>query len=133
MGLYLASAEAGGYYAGELVLTPLSFPIPLAEPIVEESNVKFVPLVGGSPPPAPPECENPDSPGDATVNNPEADPGYLCIYEETNEGNALSYASPSGPGGHAVGRLGTFIAFEVGSPTGFSKGTWAVTAPLAGP
>lgn len=67
-----------------------------------------------------------ECPGSAAA--PEAQPGALCIYTETESGIFVNLA-------YAVEKLtapssfGTALPFEVGSTAGaFARGTWAVTA-----
>jgi Collagen triple helix repeat (20 copies) len=122
-GVYAAGAEAGGFFLEELIFKELSFPIPLAAGI-EADHVK---IVTGS---APAECENASHPGLASEANPEAAPGYLCIFQDIIKG--LTFEEASAPGGvNAVGTAGTLLAYSV-SPTAteaYTRGSWAVTAP----
>jgi hypothetical protein len=106
----------------------LSFGVPLAAPL-PASNVKYVTA-------ATTEC-----PGSAA--DPQAEEGFLCVYEESHTTFAGSY-SPSihnpaskievgGPGSGifaaapGAGRAGALLVN--GSFAGIAYGTWAVTAP----
>jgi hypothetical protein len=101
--------------AGAEVLTPFSFPIPLAGELQHKVYVSRV--------------SNPDPthcPGNET--SPEAAPGYLCVYEEALSGklNAPSiHDSSSGPN-----NPGGFLDFVVNTEGSvFGDGSFAVTAP----
>lgn len=65
-----------------------------------------------------------------TAANPEAQTGYLCIYEAAvlNRGASRIFA-PGGGGVQGAGREGAIVEINGdGDPTVFSYGTWAVTS-----
>jgi Collagen triple helix repeat (20 copies) len=107
-------------------LFPISFPIPLAAAI-PTSDVSII-EVGGI---VPPVCQNPTHSGTATVENPEAGPGELCVYETVNPESLSLTAFQSGKFG--IGSPGAGVSGAVLAP-GLSEfstrlyGTWAVTA-----
>jgi hypothetical protein len=71
-----------------------------------------------------PECDNGAAPA-ASPENPEADPGYLCVF-------AASGQEPTGVGkpGSSTGDQGaSATGGAIQSFLGVSTGTWAVTAP----
>lgn len=108
-----------GYWAlepmtkeGGQALSALSYPIPLAAPIQQSSNLHY--LKAGEGPTQ--EC-----PGSA--NNPQAAPGQLCIYALNESGLTTAIVGPqSTAGGLLIG-----IFEEVNEPGAF--GSFAVTAP----
>lgn len=108
----------GAFIAGEQVV-PISFSIPLAAAIGPAKAV----VVEGTPGA---ECDN--GSGEASsASNPEADPGYLCVFVGLAEGTA------------AVGGVFNPIVFSSGASksgalvyvagSGAVAGTFAVTAP----
>ncbi len=109
----------------------ISFAIPLAAPL-DDSHVKYAPNAG----PLPTECENPAHAGTASAANPEASPGYLCVYGGLISGNldvsAMEILTPSGfgPGADVSG---TLLLQEIEASEAYGNGTWAVTAPVPGP
>jgi hypothetical protein len=124
-----------GAWAGtahEIGPLPISFDIPLAAP-VSEADTKIVPF--GST--APPECENSEHPGTASVENPEARPGFLCVYVWITPNSAIGGIEPTGfneaVAHMAAGTTGAFVILETTSTAdeshGTARGTWAVTAP----
>lgn len=123
---FLGSEEGNGVVFGAAVAA-ISFPIPLAEPLGED-EVIFI-LKNASPPA---ECENTEHAGTASIENPEAAPGFLCVFEA--EFNATEHQLTEiskvtlAPG---AGVAGATIAQEVTGAGAFSRGTWAVTAPEA--
>ncbi len=109
----------------ELAQGAISFSIPLANPLDEEHGI-YVPVGHG----APAECENSEHPGTAAVTNPEAAPGFLCVYAAKAfnlEGARMEFQVP-GAGG-AADVSGTLAAQEVTGAEALGWGTWAVTAP----
>jgi hypothetical protein len=77
----------------------------------------YVPIVG----PAPAQC-----PG--TVNDPQALPGNLCVYE--NVANGVTGVLIDFPAGTGSARFGAIVQGNTaGSVDAVVKGTWAVTAP----
>lgn len=130
-GTYLISSETGtGVFLG-YALTSISFPIPLAQPI-GEANVIWVTTTT-----IPNSCKNPDHPGEAGPGNPEAAPGFLCIYT----GVSVNMNKEPGVGLLTLNadqqRSGITIAAlpeeEEAAPTpqSYTEGTWAVTAPAS--
>jgi hypothetical protein len=117
---------AGAVY--EVGPVAISFNIPLAAPI-DESHTKVIPE-GGTPPA---ECENPGHAGTASVENPEAKPGFLCIYVEITPESAVKEIEAPGTDIEGAGTTGTFVILETTSTFGEEhakgRGTWAVTAP----
>jgi hypothetical protein len=124
-------------------IAQISFPIPLAA-VLDSAHVKIVDLAPS------PECENSEHPGTASTKNPEAKPGYLCVYvTEFWDGTALlengeGFAEAITKAGRKSGVLGEeaqvgastagamlTLAAESSTSraalTGF--GTFAVTAP----
>jgi hypothetical protein len=70
----------------------------------------------------PPECENTEHSGAADPTNPEADPGFLCVF-------ASSGNPPFGALDPGTGEIGADVAGGLLFAQGFAQGTWAVTAP----
>jgi hypothetical protein len=67
---------AFGGIGGEIFfLAAVSFQLPLSAEL-DSTHVKGIKL-GGT---VPAECEDPEHPGTAGPANPEADPGYLCVF-----------------------------------------------------
>jgi hypothetical protein len=110
---------------GALAL-PLSFPIPLSAPI-PASNVKKI-AVEATPPA---ECDN--GAGEAaSAENPEADPGYLCVFVgvDTNETPPTMVIFKTGAVFIEGASKGGAILVTFGGETGASLwGSFAVTAP----
>jgi hypothetical protein len=104
------------------LFTTISFPIPLKEPI-DAAHIKLLPQF-----PVPAECNG-------TVENPKAQPGYLCIYQGgESAGTFRERVEP--PGSlfseelSGTGTSGARLRFE--PPTeefAFANGSFAVTAP----
>jgi hypothetical protein len=70
------------------------------------------------------ECENTAHSGTASTANPEADPGYLCIYAAS--GRPISALKPGGGGG--AGFSGAFVS-SINTSEENNSGSFAVTAP----
>ncbi len=107
----------GGVTAG----LPLSFDIPLAAPITEASHT----IIND---PTNEHCENEEHAGTAGAANPEADPGYLCVYAGALAGATLVQVQDPATFGLGASVSGAILlvseaegGFHVGS------GTWAVT------
>jgi hypothetical protein len=73
-----------------------------------------------------PECENPSHPEVASAANPEADPGYLCVFAGSGSGRPTAAFKPVGGAGASTS--GAILA-NVSPETGENFGTFAVTAP----
>jgi hypothetical protein len=115
-GVYASGTTNENTTAGDIISDSISFPFPLAS-----APTAQVVLAGT----APPNC-----PG--TVSDPQAAPGFLCVYVGTNAGvsgpNVLG--TDENPG---TSRFGVVIR-ATGTSTSasanlLSVGTWAVTAP----
>ncbi|HEX5610071.1 MAG TPA: hypothetical protein VFX45_08270 [Solirubrobacterales bacterium] len=108
----------------------ISFSIPLAAPL-DGQHVKKVGV--GKTPPA--ECDN--GSGEApSAANPEADPGFLCVFVASfeNGGSAGAVSDPltGGSGAAKTGAvlfIGTTGGLEPSAPPDTGIGTFAVTAP----
>jgi collagen type VII alpha len=118
-----------------LASTSISFTIPLSSGLNEAHSV-FVPK--GSTAPA--ECENTEHAGTAGPENPEADPGFLCVYGANgtitpeNPGEPEMFFHAAGTEGFAVGTSTSGTVLIAGGtltpPIGLNAyvgGTWAVT------
>jgi hypothetical protein len=126
-GTYLidSSAATATIFEG-YVQTAISFPIPLAG-LLDEGHALFVKPPNG---PTPAACENPEHAGAASFTNPEASPGFLCVYggdsDNVNASELFVYRMDSAPGASPSGALLIQEFQNQGSPA-YSKGTWAVT------
>jgi hypothetical protein len=98
-------------------VTPVSFPIPLAG----ASEFTYV----GRTEAVPPECENDDHAGTAGVANPEADPGWMCVF---TSGSSVIPDNPNAVGSFEGWKTGAMLSKNA-SLSGTFFGTWAVTAP----
>ncbi|MFY9825768.1 MAG: hypothetical protein WAM82_30620 [Thermoanaerobaculia bacterium] len=100
---------------------PISFSVPLSTPIAAANVV----LVAFEEAPVNAHCDNGVGQA-ASVINPEADPGYLCVFAGFYGGIPNGVGQPDGnPGAGVSGAIVT-------ATTGFEGnviGTWAVTAP----
>jgi hypothetical protein len=103
----------------------MSYNIPLAADILE-SNVELI--EEGETPPA--GCDNGSAPPPSSA-NPEADPGFLCIYEgwftEPTELTGIFKPEPGFVGGS--GKTGAILIVNSGANATDGGGTFAVTAP----
>jgi hypothetical protein len=129
-GTYAITSETGsGVFGGSgYAVSNISFNVPLPTEIDSDHAIYVV----GT---APAECENTEHAGAASFSNPEADPGYLCIYMITAinvEGSSMEILKP-GLSGNGAGIAGTMLAQEITAPEARGEGTWAVTGPIAGP
>ena len=101
-----------------------SFSIPLAAPL-DEAHVHYIPS-DTTPPTA---CENASHPGAASLTNPEASSGNLCVYEQAAFQMfvfPINPASiPSGPSGADISGAIMDVAGE--SAIAAAGGAWAVT------
>lgn len=103
---------------------PISFPIPLAAEL-DPAHVKVIPASGA----VPTECENPAHAGTASAANPEATPGYLCVYTTFFENSgAVSLVFKSSEVQEGAGVTGAILILNsAAADTGW--GSFAVTAP----
>jgi hypothetical protein len=123
-GTYSISSESGtgpfaGYAAGNI-----SFTIPLPS----DRNAAHVVYVAET---APAECENTEHAGTASKENPEADPGYLCVYKTSSanmNGTELEIFNPV-TGSNGASRVGAILFQEPTAASALGTGTWAVTGP----
>ncbi len=120
--------ETGAWSFGEAPKTgtlyvPISFPIPLPAAL-GESAVHYLGL-GASP--------TTDCPG--TVSDPKAAPGHLCLYtgEEVGTYSALYIANPDPVLEIGASKAGAVLTVVSASEGTRAFGSWAVTAPAAGP
>lgn len=121
-GTYLFTSETGSGTGLGSAFASITFNVPLSAEIAE-SKVVYVPAA------APAECENPEHAGTASVSNPEADPGFLCVYKGLSiemSDTELFSIQPSGTAGGA-GVAGTILVQEILGPEARGAGTWAVT------
>ena len=124
-----AGVWAGSIY--EFGPVPITFVLPLSAPI-GEADTKLIPE-GGTPPP---ECENSGHPGTASVENPEAEPGFFCVYVgDLVESEVFRVLTPGG--GSGAGVAGSYVILDAkpsvpgATENGHGRGTWAVTAPTS--
>lgn len=112
-------------------LAPISFTIPLENSL----DAEHVKLVTGGTPPA--ECDDPSHPGAPSTENPEADPGYLCVFAQANfAGPPLPVEGIYRPGGaigvsatKGAGRSGAVVSLASEAEFDGVYGSYAVTAP----
>ncbi|HWM54034.1 MAG TPA: hypothetical protein VNO20_01400 [Solirubrobacterales bacterium] len=103
----------------------IAFPVPL--PAMGAGLPIGLEIEEGETPPS--TCDNGQGAA-PTVDNPEADPGYLCVFEGKSFGAApsiLGVGPPSTLAAEAVSRAGGVISLESGG-TSIVGGSWAVTA-----
>lgn len=113
-------AWGGSVGDGEFTPTPISFAIPLAQAVDAE-----VRPLNATP--------NANCPGTAPV--PDAAPGWLCVYLADLSGGEIFAEAIVPAGGGAPGKAsasGARLALE-GASGQYASGTFAVTAPPAGP
>jgi len=99
-----------------LQFVPISFGIPLAKPL-EEADVHYI-LLG---------AETGTGPCPGSIEEPEAEPGQLCIYTSTQVGESEIFEN-AGLEIPKPGNAGIILRFSV-SALAFANGTWIVTAP----
>jgi hypothetical protein len=115
-------------FAGAEAIGNISFVLPLKAPI---PNTNVVVITGSSSAADKEKCDN-GTGAAGSAGNPEADPGFLCVFPKAFE--------PSGeiPGGGVLnpdtfetgaGTMGAALQFVGGAAGGFGLGTYAVTAP----
>jgi hypothetical protein len=110
--------ETGTWGAWKSNNASISFPVPLSAALPETGIVK---IAKEATPPE--ECDNGEGAA-PTVSNPEADPGFLCIF--TGEG---AQPNTTFSGGAVQGAGTTGAVFLWFSEQAGSFGTFAVTAP----
>ena len=110
----------------DILVTELSFPIPLPAPI---SNLNTETVAKGAAGPAG-KCTG------GTAENPKANPGFLCVYVGDGVVSSPSYGKGGAEliGGEGAGKTGAlFSATSIEGPFAgavpFAWGTFAVTAP----
>lgn len=105
--------------------TAISFVVPLAAPL-GEANVHSIPAAG----PIPAACDDGSAPP-ASVSNPEAESGHLCVFEGMSFGvgaaNPLIFHPGDPSAGFGAGRTGAHLVTLGGTPNYNGVGTWAVT------
>jgi hypothetical protein len=116
------ATETGIFYAydydgNQQESAPVSFNVPLPG-VIDSSHVALGPS---------PACDDEELPA-ASAANPEADPGYFCVFPSASSELSLVQFSQAGGGG-SIGTTGVLL--EAAGPVGSHvfKGTWAVTAP----
>jgi hypothetical protein len=102
---------------GLYVTAAISFGI--AYPGDNGPEVNFVPIDGS------------DEKCPGTAEEPLAEPGHLCVYESAEFVSGADSAATF-VGAPIIGSFGAVLGFKTNSEFGFSSGTWAVTAPVAG-
>jgi len=111
-------------FAGTEAIGSISFILPL-KAALDAAHVKNV---TGAPPA---ECDNGTAPAPSAA-NPEADPGYLCVYpvafEPSGEILVGGIINPT-TFSSGAGAVGAALLFGGGAAGGFGLGTYAVTAP----
>lgn len=124
-GNYTVTSESGvgafSALAKGLEFSAIDFTIPLASEL-DAAHVVFVNET------APSECENAEHPGAASPANPEAESGYLCVFEKAKV-NFAREGIVNTDFGSGAGRTGAFLSYKVeteGEPA-LALGTWAVT------
>ena len=136
-GAYVITSESGTGTLSGYAEASISFPIPLPEAL-DSAHTILVPVPQvNPPPPVDPNCDNAEHPGAAEPANPEADPGYLCVFVgraiEMGESIPLEefvFLTPSA-GGEGAGVSGVTLLQLPLAPGAYNEGTWAVTAPAA--
>lgn len=116
VGTFAGSLSLDGSPVGATeIVIPITLRIPLAAPIPEGNTIRVTGVDGTAL-----HC-----PG---LNR--ADPGYFCLYETTNYGNA-SFTEFGNPVERiaGLGRFGGYLAYNAVSRRTHIIGTWAVTAP----
>jgi hypothetical protein len=105
--------------------TAVSFNIPLAAELAS-TNVKAISKTGV----VGPECDNGVGIA-ASVTNPEADPGFLCVFVGLDEGAVGKTPAMSKPssGLNGTNTTGVILSRGGGLTGELFTGTWAVTAP----
>jgi hypothetical protein len=102
-------------------VAPISFAIPLNAALPAAKTV-IVPPAGSNT-----SCDNGTGEA-ASVGNPEADEGFLCVFVGLTEGAGAAAAAVLDPSSFSsgAGKPGAFVALGA-TGDGFVVGTWAVT------
>jgi hypothetical protein len=107
----------GVFEASSAAETPISFPIPLANP---GEHSEFLTKA---------QTASPTGSCTGTVEHPTAPSGFLCVYTKV-EHNAESPATFNPAGGHKYGPTGAILeAIAIATEEVHLRGTWAVTTP----
>ncbi|HEY3759842.1 MAG TPA: hypothetical protein VGL37_08770 [Solirubrobacteraceae bacterium] len=119
------ATETGVWESFQAQRALINFSIPLAKPL-EPAKIIVVPPAGeGS---VPTQCENSGHPGTASVENPEANPGYFCIF--MNKYNSYNAEEPgvytADIAASEPGSLGAAGGDIIDVEEGGGEGTWAV-------
>jgi hypothetical protein len=109
-----------------ILLTPISFAIPLAAPL-GEAHVFFIPVEEEG------KVHETECPG--SVSDPKAAAGDLCVYTRVMQENLEPFSTPIGnpsekgptPGAATSGAI--LLLLPNSAAQGGAYGTWAVTAP----
>ena len=129
----VGNSHAGSPRRDDLDYAPISFSIPLAAELDNAHVIKISPTTT----PIPAGCENAAHSGTASISNPEAAPGFLCVYAGTfsPKGTLTSIYKPQGVGelieGASKAGAVLLLEAEVGDVPGVEFvggfGTFAVT------
>jgi hypothetical protein len=122
-GAWVVSSETGtGPVAETYAMGSISFTIPLAARL-DASHVLFAAENSA----VPAECENPTHTGSASAENPEASPGYLCVYGGPAREHMGAMEVLSASGGPGADISGANVAGIPNAANAYALGTWAVT------
>lgn len=123
-------AWGGAFEAGGVIISPISFPIPLPAEI-PTTNVKRHAL-GAT---VDPNCDDGDATnGAGSAANPEAAPGFLCVFvtvDNSDPALAAPVVSKASDGSVGASKTGAILRRTGGTAGVGYWGTFAVTAPLA--
>jgi hypothetical protein len=125
--LPVGSTETGAWGAAGSGphFTALPFSIPLAAPL-DESHVHYITESSSAAEKVP--CENASHPGTASITNPEATSGNLCVYlGEEHEAFVSVINPPSSPSTQGADTSGAVMAVIGTAAASYATGTWAVT------
>lgn len=125
--LPVGATETGAWSTTDETGAGLSFPVPLAAPLAE-SHVVFVTRAKFQAAELPAECDNGEG-APAGPENPEADSGYLCVFEGRARTVEASLITPAGaenlfPQGSSPSGAQLVV---ITSEPGTTWGTYAVT------
>jgi hypothetical protein len=131
-GQFTLQSQSGEPIRGFYAIAAISFPIPLAQEL-DGAHALFVEkneLI-------PAQCENSNHAGSASVTNPEATEGFLCVFEgeffsmNSQEAEVVKGATGSFTGGTTV--AGADVVAEPTAAPAIMEGTWAVTGATPAP